>query len=163
MARPTRWERSTALAESPAFMQRWVLAVVAEGETITRVRLAFQVVVSALPTALISAPWFAGVYVSDNGVADPSPNPAVDADFDWLWWTMCDHRMYYDDPTSAPANATTTEVARPPELAVDIRAQRLARDPLGMTLRFAAAPTTEVPGWQGILTLSSSTLVLEVA
>lgn len=162
MARPTRWDRIAYHPTATLSLFRPTLAQVAPGETITRVRLAFQVVVSNLPTSAVSSIWYAGLYTFDPNDGDPQPDPAVNQEFPWMWWELCEHTMYYDDPTSAPANATTTEVVGPRGGSVDTKAQRLADTNGGLTLKFVVGVTNVSTISPGLLALSSSALILEV-
>lgn len=161
MARPTRWDRRAYHPTAALSLFRPTIAQAAPGETITRVRLAFQVVVSNLPTSAVSSIWYAGLYTFDPNESDPGPDPAVDQEFPWMWWSLCKHRMYYNDPTSAPANATTTEIVEPYEGTVDTKAQRLADTNGGLTLKFVVGVANISTISAGLLSLSSSALILE--
>lgn len=162
MARPTVWRRTVYSPSNAQPAWRVNLIPVAPGETLTRTLCRFHLIMQGGPAFSVSAGWFAGIYAVDPEDPAPFPDPREPGSYPWLWHGCLRSRMLYDDPTSVPADATTTELIEPYEQVLDLHGQRKADSPGGLQVHFAAAHVNPFTGDQAFLTLDLGCLILEV-
>jgi len=87
MARPTDWRRAQAPAAAPHTDQSTTLCTLAPGETITRIRLFFELTWSSANLyAFSGVPIIWGIFLQTQP-SGPTLDPFTDAsDEGWLWW-----------------------------------------------------------------------------
>lgn len=139
-----------------------MLALIAPGETLTRVISTFYLATSYLPTASISSAYVAGLYTVDPEAPGSLPDPRDPDPYDWLWWGTLKCRMLYSDPQAQPGEAITTEIAEPYEGTLDLHGQRRADTPGGLELHIVFAPMIPFTGQEVTFRVTSSALVLLV-
>jgi hypothetical protein len=158
MARVTDWRRAQAPGASALHDQSTTLAVLDPGETITRIRLFFELTsLNANEYVFSGIPIIWGIYLQTRP-AGPTLDPFTDAsDEGWLWWEGVGLR---NQPAQGTGSAKYIDQGPNDSGQRDIKAMRKADPVHGSFVIWRCAVSPVVPTQAVFAQVVSSCLVI---